>query len=111
MDIFKFGGASLQNTSIIRQLPKIITTYTGNGLVIVVSAMGKITQALEDIFQKYLHNLPFEAAIEDVYKFHTDILEDLLPETFDSIQADFLAWKQQILRDLSILCLPEEVEK
>ena len=111
MDIFKFGGASLQNTSTISKLPKIIATYTGNALVIVVSAMGKMTRTLEEVFQKYLHNQPFNSAIEEVYNFHIDIVKYLLPENFAAIQADLFIWKQQLLEDLAIPCLAEEVEK
>ena len=46
MKVFKFGGASIKDISSIKNILKIISTYNEDRLVIVVSAMGKTTNAL-----------------------------------------------------------------
>ena len=111
MEIFKFGGASLQNPVAIRQLAKIINEYSGQPLVIVVSAMGKITQSLEEILQQYLHNQAYESAIEEVYLFHKNIIQALLGDACSPLETTLQTWKQQLIQDLTTTNLPEELEK
>ena len=47
MLVFKFGGASVKNAGAIENVARIITPYSDQPLVVVVSAMGKSTNALE----------------------------------------------------------------
>ena len=49
MKVFKFGGASLKNAAAIRNIVSIIKSQGKENLVVVVSAMGKTTDALEKI--------------------------------------------------------------
>src|SRR5450755_3932006 len=49
MKVFKFGGASVDSVSRIRQLPAILKNYKSEKLLIVISAMGKTTNALEKV--------------------------------------------------------------
>jgi aspartate kinase len=53
MQIYKFGGASVRNTKTISSLKNIISQNNGE-LIVVVSAMGKTTQQLEILLNKYL---------------------------------------------------------
>ncbi|MGK0451861.1 MAG: aspartate kinase, partial [Neolewinella sp.] len=53
LNVFKFGGASLKDAAAIRNVANILETYKGDRLVIVVSAMGKNTNALEMIARAY----------------------------------------------------------
>ena len=53
MKVFKFGGASIKDISSIKNILKIISTYNEDRLVIVVSAMGKTTNALELVVHNY----------------------------------------------------------
>ena len=54
MDIFKFGGASVKDAEGVKNLFNIINTRKEN-LIIVVSAMGKMTDALEAVCNAYFH--------------------------------------------------------
>ncbi|RCV90433.1 aspartate kinase [Billgrantia montanilacus] len=45
--VFKFGGASIKNADAIRHLTPLIEAHRDRPLVVVVSAMGKTTNALE----------------------------------------------------------------
>lgn len=51
--VFKFGGASLKDAEGIRNVASILSRYKTESLMIVVSAMGKTTNALEDIIRAY----------------------------------------------------------
>ena len=49
--VFKFGGASVKDAAAIRNVVKILNSHKKDKLVIVVSAMGKTTNALEKILK------------------------------------------------------------
>ena len=49
MKIFKFGGASINSVERYINTGNIISSFTGEKLLIVVSAMGKTTNALEEV--------------------------------------------------------------
>jgi aspartate kinase len=51
--VFKFGGASLRDADNIRNVAHILRTYGTESLVIAVSAMGKTTNALEEVVRAY----------------------------------------------------------
>jgi aspartate kinase len=77
MKVFKFGGASLKNAPAVRNMQRILEMYTRDRLVIVVSAMGKTTNALESIFNKKLREIDYSAELENLYKFHFEIGKEL----------------------------------
>jgi len=49
MKVFKFGGASINSIERIQHVAKIIRSYKGEKLLIIISAMGKVTNALEEV--------------------------------------------------------------
>ena len=49
MQVFKFGGASVKDVSGVKNLTKIVRSFEGERVVIVVSAMGKTTNKLEEL--------------------------------------------------------------
>jgi aspartate kinase len=53
MKVFKFGGASVDSVSRIRNLPVILKNYDSEKILIVISAMGKTTNALEKVAEAY----------------------------------------------------------
>ena len=53
LNVFKFGGASLKDASAIRNVTSILSGFKGQDLVIVVSAMGKTTNALEKVAESF----------------------------------------------------------
>lgn len=53
LNVFKFGGASLKDASAISNVASILLQFKGQDLVIVVSAMGKSTNALEKVAESY----------------------------------------------------------
>jgi len=61
MKIYKFGGASVKDAERIRHLADIVATETDD-LIIVVSAMGKTTNQLEEFTRMLYPDAPFEDA-------------------------------------------------
>src|SRR4030095_5425973 len=53
MKVFKFGGASINSIERIQNLKVILDEFAGEQLVIIVSAMGKITNALEKVVESF----------------------------------------------------------
>jgi aspartate kinase len=78
MQVFKFGGASVKDGDAVRNVTTILQKYKGTPLVVVISAMGKSTNALEDIHQSILENDgKLQQAISTFMAFHEQIIDDL----------------------------------
>ena len=56
MKIFKFGGASVNSVDRIKSMADIVNLYANDNLVIIVSAMGKTTNALEKVSESFYNN-------------------------------------------------------
>ncbi len=77
MKIYKFGGASVKNAEAVKNMTAI-SQMGGPEILIVVSAMGKSTNALEDIHQAWRGQEPLEEKLDALYHFHHAIAQDLL---------------------------------
>ena len=78
MQIFKFGGASVKDAESVKNLIKVLKTVGYNNTLVVVSAMGKTTNALEKVIDNYFNNKKeLQSSIQEVKKFHNAILLDL----------------------------------
>ena len=78
MRIFKFGGASVKDAQGVKNLAKVLQTVGYDNTLVIVSAMGKTTNALEGVIDNYLNNMKeLQSSIQEVKKFHNAILLDL----------------------------------
>ena len=78
MQIYKFGGASVKDADGVRNLVKILQNVGYSNTLIVISAMGKVTNALEKIVENYFfHKEKLSESIEEVKKFHYSIINEL----------------------------------
>ncbi|AUP79145.1 aspartate kinase [Flavivirga eckloniae] len=78
MQVFKFGGASVKDASGVKNMASVLQEVGYANTLIIVSAMGKTTNALEVVIKNYFEDksqLP--GSLEEVKKFHTTILLDL----------------------------------
>lgn len=73
MKVFKFGGASLKDAESVANMVGIVRPYAGQPLLIVVSAMGKTTNALERVVQEFMNNQPVHAHLEEIRHYHEQI--------------------------------------
>jgi aspartate kinase len=82
MRVFKFGGASVKNAESIKNVAGIIEKYGKNdSLVVVVSAMGKTTNQLEEVVsQKFINIQNALSSLKVIYNAHLDIVKQLFPE-------------------------------
>ena len=92
--VFKFGGASIRDVVNIINVGKILKSHANKNLVVIFSAMGKVTNMLENVVEDYVqkNNDPF-VALQKVKDFHNDILNTLFDEghfVFDQINNLFV---------------------
>ena len=83
MKVYKFGGASLRNADGVRNLRHIVDGE--DNLFIIVSAMGKTTNALERVFT-HMQKVEKEAAneeIKQIQEYHSSIIDELWGEHTD----------------------------
>jgi aspartate kinase len=82
MKVFKFGGASVKDSSAVRNVSGILSLFRGEKITVVVSAMGKTTNKLEEIVaaEQRHDKKAFDALVDDLYAFHLDIMAELFQE-------------------------------
>ncbi len=82
MKIFKFGGASTKDAESVKNVVSVIAQTGEKDLVIIISAMGKTTNALEEVVQAYFSETgDVKNALHSVYDFHYKILTGLFSAT------------------------------
>lgn len=95
MQVYKFGGASIQNAQAIKNVGNILKNFNGDQLLIVISAIGHTTNKLVALTKAYL-NLESDAAtlLEEIKQDHFQILQELFPDqhttTFDEVNNAFV---------------------
>lgn len=77
MKVFKFGGASVKDARGVKNVQKVLDTTGTRNKLVVISAMGKTTNALEQVVHDYLFSNTFFSSLQQVKDFHYTILSDL----------------------------------
>jgi len=76
--ILKFGGASVKDAEGVRNLKKILEIYKDEELIVVISAMGKMTNQLEKVLDSWYYAPgSLQVNFEIVKNFHLDIARQL----------------------------------
>lgn len=76
--VFKFGGASLKDVAAIKHVGQILQSYAGESLVIIVSAIGKTTNALEKVAEAHARQTgDAQSVLDDVKAAHYQIMDAL----------------------------------
>ncbi len=104
MKVFKFGGASVDTVSRIRSLPVLLSKYDSGKILIVVSAMGKTTNALEKVAEAFYarETGKTQDLFQKIKDFHMDIarsLEISQNKTFQHRIRDFFTEVEWLLND------------
>jgi len=76
MQVYKFGGASVKDAKGVRNVAQIIL-QTQEPLIVVVSAMGKMTNAFEKLIDAYFTGQDFRTELKFIIDYHYEIIEDL----------------------------------
>jgi aspartate kinase len=83
LQVYKFGGASVKDAAAILNLKHVVeTTAKGRQLLIVVSAMGKTTNALEEIFGLAYTGQNYLPQLAKLETFHREVAEALLEKSW-----------------------------
>ncbi|UMY66095.1 MULTISPECIES: aspartate kinase [unclassified Flavobacterium] len=93
MKVYKFGGASVKDAAGVRNVWNVLQVAGYEDVLLVVSAMGKTTNALEVVVRNYFDASPaLQASVQEVRKYHNEILLDLFDEShavFGAVNALF----------------------
>lgn len=78
MRVFKFGGASVKDALGVKNLVSVLEQVGHENTLIVISAMGKTTNAMEVVIGNYFNNqAELQSALQEVVKYHNQIIFDL----------------------------------
>ena len=80
MKVFKFGGASVKDAEGVKNVSLVLETQGFESCLLVVSAMGKTTNALEKVVQNYFDKNDYQSEIEKVKQNHLEISNGLFQE-------------------------------
>lgn len=94
MKIFKFGGASVKDANGVKNVTSVLEQVGYENTLVIVSAMGKTTNALEVVIKNYIEKSnELNASVQEVRKYHNQILLDLFEdedhEVFFAVNAHF----------------------
>jgi len=86
MRIFKFGGASVKDADGIENVYNVLQQVGYEDVLLVVSAMGKTTNALEVVIKNYFEkSSELQSSVQDVKKYHNQILLDLFEDDKNAV--------------------------
>ena len=82
MKIFKFGGASIKDALGVKNVANILQQEGASNCLLVISAMGKMTNAFENIVNSYVNNdqEKLTESIDFTINYHTKIISDLFQD-------------------------------
>lgn len=80
MKVFKFGGASVKDAAGVFNLGELVKHYAMDDLVIIVSAMGKTTNALESVVWAYCDGRPAKELLVPLRASHLTVLAEVAPD-------------------------------
>lgn len=94
MRVFKFGGASVKDAAGIKNVYDVLQQVGYEDVLVIVSAMGKTTNALEDVIKNYFDkSAELNSSVQEVKKYHNQILLDLFEdeknEVFTAVNTQF----------------------
>ncbi len=81
MKIYKFGGASVKDAAGVRNVANIISQEKNNDILVVISAMGKTTNALETLVNATFKNEKSASEVlQSIIQSHNELLDELFQE-------------------------------
>jgi aspartate kinase len=90
MKVFKFGGASVKDASAVKNVATILKRFSQDNLLVVVSAMGKMTNAHERLLNSFFNQKEsLKDDFEAIKQYHLDILKQLFADKNHTVFTDF----------------------
>ena len=105
MRVFKFGGASVKDANAVKNVVNVLREVGYDNTLLVVSAMGKTTNAMEDIINAYFNDKQeIPAKVSELVDYHHAIVSELFPNASHTIYKEikvlideingFLVWNK-----------------
>lgn len=85
--VHKFGGASVKDAEAVRNVASILKERSDEKMIVVVSAMGKMTNHLEKIHEARMEGASHTDLLEEFNSFHGDICSELFDEIPERISS------------------------
>lgn len=80
MNVFKFGGASVKDAASVKNVASILKRFASGNTIVVISAMGKVTNALERLVDAVFYKKEDAVSIlEEIKNYHFAIIRELFP--------------------------------
>ncbi len=78
MQVFKFGGASVKDADAVKNVSEIVKQYALQNTIVVISAMGKTTNALEKLVDAWFYKKADpEKLLNEIKEYHFNIVKQL----------------------------------
>lgn len=89
MKVFKFGGASVKDADSVRNVASVLAHFPNEEILVVVSAMGKTTNALENLVNSFFNQKgDCPQIIQEIRNDHLKIINELFPSDEHRIHND-----------------------
>lgn len=100
MKVFKFGGASVATADLVRNVGSILKKYKGQKILVVISALGKTTNALEKVVTAFYKGEKEKALelFDDLKQQHQQLADELLGSS-PNLLTDFFTEVEWLLHD------------
>jgi aspartate kinase len=99
MKVFKFGGASVKDAQGVKNVGAILKKYPNDKIVVVVSAMGKTTNALENLVRAK-DEKEVDRILAEIKQDHFNTLQELFPDkknpVYTLLEGEFKSIKQML---------------
>ncbi|QDA62242.1 aspartate kinase [Hymenobacter jejuensis] len=110
--VYKFGGASVKDAGAITNLIRIVREYgRDTQLLIVVSAMGKTTNALEELFHLAHSGQEYAPQLAALRDFHLGVAAELLPHDWQNAEPNPLGSLLEQLGDRLATLTPGDYDR
>lgn len=101
MKVFKFGGASVKDADSVRNVVSVLKRFPNEQLIVVVSAMGKTTNALEKLTTVFFNRKDYYSVFNEIKQYHFSILEKLFTNSshpiFTEVNQIFFLLEKKII--------------
>lgn len=89
MRVFKFGGASVKDADAVKNVGTILKRFPNEKIIVVVSAMGKVTNALERLTNAFFYRTEdAQAVLAEIKHYHFEILSKLFPDKNHTVHTE-----------------------
>ncbi len=89
MQVFKFGGASVKDADSVKNVASILKKHAAEPTIVVISAMGKTTNKLEELVNAYFYKEgDIQVVLDELRSYHFRILNQLIPDKTNAIYND-----------------------